>query len=426
MKRRNLIKGIVVIGLILFSPVLVFLRIITGRQKQYVWHDQPGELIPTPEEVCGQIGFKSSVSKDGKIVVVTGNPEISPHLIFEDMRLKPDGEYVFLITFRTSFFVAESPFSNFRFLWKNLNTSFTVALAVSPCPPYKLAAIIREYPYEFPESYEDAVRIYQNDKELVTKAGKEIKNVFDQGYEENVYLIDITNGKQQKLANISEKKSTPRFCGVVNDKAMVWNSTGEVLVTHNMNYVFSIDMSGNLTNLYELKDCAIFSSLACDNNDNISFIIVEKRNENAGTMLFDGESYLVQIDASGREIKREKILIPDGYEIEENNISFVGDTFVASTRFKSEGSKDSVLRVIPRIPEVPQQKPAKLGKKYSLHDPNEIQFYYSIQGYLADTNEFLLAKKRLLSSKQSTPYTPYNVLSPWVELRRFQIVSEVK
>ncbi|GHT22642.1 hypothetical protein FACS189419_05490 [Planctomycetales bacterium] len=307
-------------------------------------------------------------------------------------------------------------------------------MAVSPHTPYKLAAIVREYPYELPVSYGDAIRLYKNDKKLAEGVAQEMKNIFARGYEENIYLIDITDGKHQKLVTLTKNKQEPPFSGLVNSRAMTWNSTGDKLITHDTAHIFTIDLSGNLTTIYELKNCAIFSSLACGADGSISFIVIEKGTANRDMMIYDGQSYLVQIDVSGREIKREKIFAPDTYRFEENNLSFVDDRFAASVRFKSGDFDrhvlrlgDSVLRVIPRIPEVPQQKPDKYGKEYLLYDPNEVQFYYSLQGYLAATNELLLVKKRLISSQRATPYNQDNMNAPWVELRRFKLdADEVK
>jgi hypothetical protein len=413
---------------LLFTPVLVIIRRIGGRRKWYVWKDLPGERVLIPEEVCGQVGFKSCCSKDGKMIAVAGNPVIPPHLLSGDLKAVPNGEYTYLMTLRTSFFISEQPFSNFNFLWKNLNTSFAVATAVSPYSPYKLAAIVREYPYELPVSFEEAIRLYKDDENLKENVAKEIKKIFDQGYEENIYLMNTADGKRRKLVTLTEKKWEPHFSGLVNDKAMTWNSAGDKLITHNMESVFTIDLSGNLTTTYELKNCAIFSSLACDANDNISFIVIERGTAGQNMMIYDGPGYLVQIDSSGRELKREKIFTPDTYCFEENNISFVDDRFAASIRFKAADSDrpvlhlgDSVLRVIPRVPKVPQKKPEKYGKEYLFHDPNDVQFYYSIQGYLAETNELLFAKKRLFSSQSATPYTQDNMDAPWVELRRFKL-----
>ncbi|MDR2441840.1 MAG: hypothetical protein LBE12_20995 [Planctomycetaceae bacterium] len=345
------------------------------------------------------------------------------------MRLKPNGEYYFLITFRTNIYVAENPFSDFKFLWSNSNTSLTVTMAMSSSP-YKLAVIVREYPYELPASFEDAVRIFQKDQKLKEKTAQEMKNCFEQGYEENIYLIDVTNGKSQKLVNLFKNKLTPDFWGLLNDKSMIWNSTGDKIITHDLNHIFSVDMSGNIANLYELKNSAIFSSLACDTDNNISFIVIEKGTGDTDTKIYDGASYLVQINNSGQEFKREKIFAPDTYRFKENNLSFVNDLFAASVRFKSKDSDnpvsylgDMVLRIIPRNPAVPQQKPDKYGKEYLLHDPNKIQFYYSLQGYLPKSHEILFAKKRLLSSQYATPYKIDNAAVPWVELQKYPISS---
>jgi hypothetical protein len=54
-----------------------------------------------------------------------------------------------------------------------------------------------------------------------------------------------------------------------------------------------------------------------------------------------------------------------------------------------------------------------------------VQFYYQVKGFLPDTNEFLLVKRRAFKwfaegEKRVTPLEWQNKNAPWVELRKIK------
>lgn len=424
MTKRNCIKYAIITALVLFTPVLAYVRYLYKDWGNYRWVDQPGKRILIPDEVQGQLGFKATVSEDGQILAVAGNPVMQAGLHSGDIKSIPNGEYLFFLALRTQFYVAEAPFTHFRHLWSDKNTSFTTAIAISSGPNYQLAVLVYEFPFEHPDSIEDAAKIYGKDDKKRSQYAEKIKDVFDQGYEESIYLIDLNTGNRKKLATVTNRQSKNNFARLFNEKALSWNSTGSLLFTHDMENVFAIDLSGNRKNLFHLKNCAVFSSIYCESNDNISFVVIEKGQGNPESMSYDGPAFLVQIDANGHILKKEPFLCPPTYNYEENNITFISKDnllFPILVGEKSKKKLDSKLCVVTRIPDVPQALPESKGKFVLFHDPNEVHFYYTVCGLLPDTNEVLFAKKRLLTTKASSTYDLTNANAPWVELRRLPL-----
>ena len=355
-----------------------------------MWVDQPGERISIPEELQGQVGFKAAVSQDGRVIACSGNPVMPTHLLTENMRSDPNGEYLFLISLRSQFFAAESPFTNFRPLWKNRNTSYTTAIAISPAPDYRLAVLVYEFPFEHPDSYEEAIEIYRKDPVKRSKDAEAVKKVGAQGYEGNIYLIDTNTGNSKKLANLftGRQHKQDGFISLVNESALTWDSTGNLLFSHDYDYVFSIDMSGQRKNIFKLKNCIVFSSIYCDPDNNLSMVVFEKGE--GQFMIYEGPPYLVQIDLKGNLLKKEESNLPPGYTFEENNITHVEKDSLLVLSKVSKSSKDfKLLRI-------PQEFPKSKGQSFVFHDPNDVQFYYAIYGVLPNTNEVIFAKKGCL------------------------------
>lgn len=410
--RRTLLKYAVIVSLVLFSPIVYIVRLFWRNRGTYKWVDQPGKQIPIPKEIQGQLGFKAAVSLDGQVIVAAGNPVMPAHLLSESIRSDPNGEYQLLLALRSQIFVAESPFTYFRHLWSNLNTSFVTALAVCPVSNNRVAALVYEFPFEHPDSYEDAIRIADSDPKKRSREAEELKKVSKRGYEGNLYLMDTHTGTHKKLANLFSGRQVSRhggFAALLNERALVWDSTGSLLYSHDERCVFSIDMSGQRKSIFELKNSIVFSSIDCDSDGNLSMLTIEKGDGKFN--IYNGMSFLIQIAPNGSVLKKEECLRPPGYEYEENNIIFVGkDVLLFPSLVKS--SKDSKFWKVPK-------ENLKSNQSVLFHDPNDVQFYYAVYGMLPDTHEVLFAKKRMLTG--GTPYDFANMEAPWVELRRFPL-----
>jgi len=416
--RRNLLKYAIFAGLLLFVPILALIRRFTISRQRYDCKpvDQISERIPIPEGVQGQLGFKATVSHDGRMIAIAGNPVTDGNLFGKNkIGTVPDGEYMLMYALRSQFYVAEAPFTNFRFLWKNRNTSFASSIAISPSND-RLAALVYEYPLEHLDSYEEAVELIRNDETKRLQYVEQIKKIFGQGYEANLYLIDTNTGNCEKLANMfTGRLPSDNFTRLVNERALTWNVAGNLLFSHDYDHVFSVDMSGQRKNIFPLKNCGVFSSLFCDSEDNLSMVIIEKGGGEYKS--YDGPSSLIQIDLKGNVLKKENFHCPPGYYFEENNITFVGKDKLLYFTISEE---DARLNEIPRTSEVPLERSASKRKSAVFYDPNDVQFYYTVCGILPDTNEILFAKKRLVGG---TPYSEANKAVPWVELRRFSLNS---
>jgi hypothetical protein len=421
--RRDIRKYFVIGGLLLFAPILFIVRRIRKSYSKYQWADKPGTRIEIPEEVSGQMGFKAAVSPDGKFVVLAGNPPMPPDLFWNQK--SGNNEHLLLMALRTSLFFADDSFASFRHISSSHHTSITVAMSVSSGNPCKLASIVREYPFKHPDSYDNLVRMFSTDAKKRMDYTNKMKEVFQRGYEENIYITDLQSGEQKLLFSLFKNRKlqtkTNAFAIPVNGKSIAWNKDCDAVISFDEDNLFRVDAAGKRTDIFDITQIVLCSSLYCDQNDDIIFMGVDKTDSKLKSRVRDRQdSYLFCISSGGEVLKKEHVLFSGTGYGEEMCRMFIGPEFVATLDMYEKNHKDFVLHVIPRLPGVPQTVPEKFGKEFLFEDPNDVDFYYAVYGFLPDSNEILFGKKRLLLAPL-TPFTPDNMNAPWVELRRFRV-----
>jgi hypothetical protein len=298
-------------------------------------------------------------------------------------------------------------------------------MVFSPESSSQLAYIVAEIPQELPKTMEELMKISQS-PEKRKKAVETFTDAYrDAGmgkFRKILYLLDTKTKSRKELClldNCQTKPMSPeeKFLEEKNMNTLTWSPMEKVIFYSDRSSITKIDLDGKKTKFYVPSDTTtfIFSNLHCGKSGEVTFLAGVENNT----------SYkLFCLDKTGKLLSSKKVheFYPGTSYFDESIYALINDSHIAVTRAGSN-IHDAQIRVALSDFEENGASERLQFKKTEFSDPNNVQFYYQVKGFLPDTNEFLLVKRRASKwfaegEKRVTPLDMQNINAPWIELRK--------
>jgi len=465
--RRNFIKIIILGALLLLTPITFMWR-RRRSAAHYQWVDVPGENIPLPDEVSGQVGSEVCASSDGQIIAVAGN-RIIPQDTFKGGGKKREPALT-LLSYKHFIYLSRDSGKSFECVYRSPRSGVVASMALSPVNSHQIAFISIEFPTNLPvpEAEGDMAQMAR-DQQLRTKMAEDYAYAVEaRDFDIVVYILDtekessprklctldhypwqfsdmpktdMSRFNAEQLKWLNEMKSF-RESGIYvpwelrlhtekQAKSVTWLSDGNALLICDGASLTKVDLSGNKSPFYNpgknVSEVHIPSNIHCRTNGDVSFVEVDRSNR---------AIYLTRLDKDGNVLSKTQGAFSTtntSPPFDETPAPLVGEHKIVLSGNTPENMHSAFLRSVLFSPNMDDWKDTVDWKDhmttYNIDDPNRVQFYYIPKVFINEEKEILLFKRRayLLHSRkefpncEATPWTLENAAAPWVELRKMKI-----
>jgi hypothetical protein len=386
----------------------------------YVWHNAPGSNIELPDDVCGQYGFHACFSPSGDRLFVVGN-EVMPQEVIEE---KIDPVHM-MTALRNSFYVSHAPeFKDFERICYNDDPSIVYDMACSPTSHNSVAFIASTVRLTLPKTPEE-LYVATNNPSVSVKSQSDFHQALKDGARESLFLLDASNGEVKELTCIRDKLPMKSMFLCKGSRFLCWTPDGESILYNDRNFVWSLRLSGEKTQIFSLKGGAIFSNIRCEPNGDLQFVFwgpIEEEDKYSEVTLEKLSPRLLRIDSSGKLLsKTGASFYPGTYEFEDAVTALIGKDHIACIKMVPAASLDSTLNIF-SIDGIGRNEtdPTPL-KKCSLRDRNRLLFYYQPLSFSPDGKAVYVVKKRAVRGDHVTPLNINNAHAPWCEFRKIEL-----
>jgi hypothetical protein len=307
--RRNFFRCLILLGLVLFAPILVIYRKIVFSEKSKEFGIQKAKLteIPFPEAVSGPYGIRVCLSPDGKCLAVAGNIH-GPSTYFDPKDYAQEvipAKAGFAKLFEKKIFVSKYPptLGEYRLVSNNRKLRTILAMSISSSESKQIAFLSRESHLELPNN------ISQMNPQDIQDLFNEIEK---QQLQDVLYVVSADgNSDPQKLGVLETNIPMSNLNKDLSVMSLTWLDDSSSVICYNGKSMIKMSLSGEKKQLFTKEQhhhipCFITSK----SNRHITFLdcyFVPNPDTQDGNPKAVKQPELITIDENGTIVERKTL-----------------------------------------------------------------------------------------------------------------------